>query len=196
MSDSPQSWRDLEQRVEAAAIEAELITGRHEETALRVGTLEMDLLSRRVTRDGTEMLIPNDRFMTEGLVNWSRSDRVVRFHAPFGVSYNTTNLKEVQELAVDAAKSVNRVVNFPAPVCNLMEYGDSSVNFDLRFWISDPMNGRANVTSELLLAIWDRFHEHGIEIPYPQRDLHLVSPEVIRFGQDAGTAPGGERADD
>ena len=127
------------------------------------------------TRDGTEMLIPNDRFMTEGLVNWSRSDRVVRFHAPFGVSYNTTNLKEVQELAVDAAKSVNRVVNFPAPVCNLMEYGDSSVNFDLRFWISDPQNGRANVRSDVLMALWDRLHEHNIEIPFPQRDLHVKS---------------------
>ena len=127
------------------------------------------------TRDGTEMLIPNDHFMTEGVINWSKSDRVVRLHAPFGVSYGTTDLRQVQQLAIEAAKCVERVVAHPSPVCNLMEYGDSSVNFDLRFWITDPQNGMANVRSEVLMGLWDRLHEHGIEIPFPQRDLHVKS---------------------
>lgn len=127
------------------------------------------------TRDGTEMLIPNDRFMSEGVINWSRSDRVVRLHAPFGIAYKTKDLRAVQQLAVDAAQAVERVVALPPPVCNLVEFGDSSVNFDLRFWISDPEKGLANVRSQVLLNVWDALAEHGIEIPFPQRDLYVKS---------------------
>jgi len=132
------------------------------------------------TRDGTEMLIPNDRFISEGVTNWSRSDRVVRLHAPFGVSYSTRDLKKVQQLAVDAASAVARVVDNPKPVCNLIAYGDSSVDFDLRFWIEDPEAGLANVRSEVFMGVWERLHEHNIEIPFPQRDLHLrtMSAEI------------------
>lgn len=125
------------------------------------------------TRDGTEMLIPNDRFMTEGVINWSRSDRIVRLHAPFGVSYSTSDMRFVQNLAREAAAEVDRVMDNPGPVCNLIEYGDSSVNFDLRFWITDPQNGMANVRSEVLLGLWERLRENDIEIPFPQRDLHV-----------------------
>ena len=125
------------------------------------------------TRDGTELLIPNDRFMTEGVINWSRSDRVVRLHAPFGVAYSTTDLRRVQELAVKAAGMVVRVVRQPAPVCNLVAFGDSSVDFDLRFWIRDPQNGMANVRSQVMIDLWRLLHEEGIEIPFPQRDLNL-----------------------
>lgn len=127
------------------------------------------------TRDGTEMLIPNDRFMTEGVINWSRSDRVVRLHAPFGVAYATEDLVRVQELAVKAAAMVVRVVKQPGPVCNLIEFGDSSVNFDLRFWIRDPQNGMANVRSQVMIDLWRLLKEDGIEIPFPQRDLHVKS---------------------
>jgi small-conductance mechanosensitive channel len=127
------------------------------------------------TRDGMELLVPNERFMTEGVVNWSRSDEVVRMHAPFGVSYRTKDLRLVQALAREAASAAKRVVEAPAPVCNLIGFGDSSVDFDLRFWIRDPANGIANVRSEVLMGLWERLHEHGIEIPFPQRDLHLRS---------------------
>jgi small-conductance mechanosensitive channel len=130
------------------------------------------------TRDGTELLIPNDRFMTEGVINWSRSDRVVRLHAPFGVAYSTPDLRRVQELAVKAAGMVVRVVRQPAPVCNLVGFGDSSVDFDLRFWIRDPQNGMANVRSQVMIDLWRLLKEDGIEIPYPQRDLHLKSLPV------------------
>lgn len=133
------------------------------------------------TRDGTELLIPNDRFMTEGVTNLSRSDKVVRMHAPFGVSYRTGDLKLVQQLAIDAAKAASRVIDTPAPVCNLVEYGDSSVNFDLRFWITDPQNGMANVKSEVLIGLWERLHENNIEIPFPQRDLHLKSVDAAAY---------------
>lgn len=125
------------------------------------------------TRDGTELLIPNDHFITNGVINWSRSDKIVRLHAPFGVSYGQRDLKTVQQIAQEAAKSVKRVVSDRDPVCNLMEFGDSSVNFDLRFWIADPQNGLANVRSDVYLAVWEALHEAGVEIPFPQRDVYI-----------------------
>lgn len=125
------------------------------------------------TRDGTEILIPNDRFITEGVTNWSRSDKFVRLHAPFGVAYGTEDLKLVQQIATEAAAAAGRVVETPSPVCNLVEFGDSSVNFDLRFWIIDPQNGMANIRSEVLMGLWERLREHDIQIPFPQRDVHI-----------------------
>lgn len=139
------------------------------------------------TRDGTELLIPNDHFINNGVINWSHSDRIVRQHAPFGVSYATRDLRAVQTLAIEAAKTVARIVPDKEPVCNVMEFGDSSVNFDLRFWISDPENGLANVRSDVYLAIWERLHEAGIEIPFPQLDLHVkqVPDRLERARSDA-----------
>ena len=125
------------------------------------------------TREGTELLVPNDRFMNEGVVNWSRSDRVVRIHAPFDVSYRTENLEAVQQLAIDAAKAVDRVVEEPAPICNLMAIGKSSIEFDLRFWISDPEEGLTNVRSDVLMGIWNGLKQANIEVPFPQQDLHI-----------------------
>lgn len=125
------------------------------------------------TRDGKAHLIPNDRFIEEGVINWSHSDRIVRLHAQFGVGYGTADLRLVKKAAEEAAATVERVLKTPAPLCNLVEFGDSRVNFDLRFWINDPANGVANVTSQVMLALWDRLKELGVEMPWPQRDLHI-----------------------
>lgn len=127
------------------------------------------------TRDGTAHLIPNDKFIEEGVTNWSHSDRVIRLHAPFGVSYSTKDLRGLAKKAEETAVGVDRVLKTPAPRCNLMEFGDNSVNFDLRFWINDPANGTANIRSDVLMAVWEMLAEMGIEIPFPQRDLHLKS---------------------
>ena len=67
-------------------------------------------------------------------------------------------------------------------------YGDSSVNFEIRAWIRDPKNGIANVKSAVLLALWDSFKAHGITIPFPQRDVHLIP--MPGEGQAASGAPG------
>lgn len=137
------------------------------------------------TRDGKSHLMPNDRFIEEGVINWSHSDRIVRLHAQFGVSYDTRDLRAVKKAAEETAVSVERVMKSPSPMCNLVEFGDSSVNFDLRFWINDPANGVSNVTSQVMLAIWDRLHEMGVQIPFPQRDVHIVSaPEGFGAGRD------------
>ncbi len=132
------------------------------------------------TRDGTAHLVPNDIFINEGVTNWSHSDRVVRLHAPFGVSYGTKDLRTLAKRVEETALGVERVLKTPTPRCNLMEFGDSSINFDLRFWINDPANGSANVRSDVLMAIWDLLAELQIEVPFPQRDLHIKSaPEGL-----------------
>ncbi len=127
------------------------------------------------TRDGKAHLLPNDRFIEEGVINWSHADRTVRLHAQFGVAYATADLRAVKKAAEETAATVERVLKTPAPMCNLVEFGDSRINFDLRFWINDPANGVANVTSQVMLALWDRLRVMGVEMPYPQRDLHLKS---------------------
>ncbi|MEM6649431.1 MAG: mechanosensitive ion channel domain-containing protein [Pseudomonadota bacterium] len=127
------------------------------------------------TRDGHEHLVPNSIFIDEGVVNWSHSDRVVRLHAPFGVDYSTRDLEAVARMAEEVCQTIPRVVSDPKPRCNLMNFGESSVDFDLRFWITDPANGTANVKSDVMMAIWDELHARDINIPFRQLDVHIKS---------------------
>ena len=100
-----------------------------------------------------------------------------------------SDVRQAMELCIEAAKGVERVLETPTPVCLLKGFGDSSIDLELRFWIRDPRNGTANVRSEVMLGIWDRFREHAIELPFPQRDLHipdlekLVEQVATRFSQ-------------
>ncbi|AZO32923.1 MULTISPECIES: mechanosensitive ion channel domain-containing protein [Mesorhizobium] len=123
-----------------------------------------------VTRDGREYLIPNEDFITQRVINWSFSDNLVRLDVDFGVSYDADPHK-VSELAIEAAISVGRVEADRRPVCWLTGFGDSSLNFVLRFWIHDPQQGLTNVRGKVLLALWDTFKKNGIGIPYPHREI-------------------------
>lgn len=125
------------------------------------------------TRDGREILIPNEDFVTQQVINWSYSDNKMMLKSLFGVSYDS-NPHHVREVAVAAALKVPRVLHDPAPVCYLEEFGDSSLNFSLRYWIADPNNGIVNVRAPVMLALWDAFKEAGIEIPYPVRDVRIT----------------------
>ncbi len=127
-----------------------------------------------ITRDGSEHLIPNEELITQRVENWSYSNDMVRLRIPIGISYNSDPRVAI-ELCKEAAEMVPRVILTPEPRCQVVRFGDSSVDLELRVWIEDPQNGRGNVISEVLLGVWDRFHENGIEIPFPQRDLHLRS---------------------
>ena len=135
-----------------------------------------------ITRDGSEYLIPNENLVTGQVENWSHTNNLVRLKLPVGVHYKSDVHKAIA-LCLEAADEVDRVLKDPKSVCLLKGFGDSSVDLELRFWINDPMNGRANVMSQILLKIWDKFHQHDIEIPYPQRDLHVrsVDPELSEF---------------
>ena len=123
-----------------------------------------------VTRDGREYLIPNEDFITQRVINWSFSDNLVRLDVNFGVSYDADPHK-VRQLAIEAAMSVGRVETDRQPVCWLTDFGESSLDFVLRFWIRDPQQGLTNVRGKVLLALWDIFKENGINIPYPHREI-------------------------
>ncbi len=146
-----------------------------------------------LTRDGVEILIPNELLITERVENWSYSDRNVRFKIPIGVSYHS-DVDLAMKLCLEAAADVPRVHDDPKPVCLMKGFGDSSVDLELRVWVDDPEAGRGNVQSAVLLNVWRKFHEHGIEIPFPQRDLHIKSSEApitVRTAPSGGPAEGG-----
>jgi small-conductance mechanosensitive channel len=140
-----------------------------------------------LTRDGIEHLIPNEELITTRVENWSHTQNLLRIRKTIGIHYKS-DVRKAIALCLEAADETPRVLKDPAAVCHLREFADSSVNLEVRFWIDDPMNGRANVVSALQLGIWDKFHEHGIEIPYPQRDIHFRSP-LLRSSSDED--PGG-----
>ncbi len=128
-----------------------------------------------VTRDGTEYLIPNEDLITGQVVNWSFSDSNVRLKVPVGVAYDTPDVRRALEVMATAASGIPRVLDSPAPVALFRGFGDSALDLELRFWVADPQNGVANVSSEVGLAVLDALRAEGIQIPFPQRDLHLVS---------------------
>ena len=137
-----------------------------------------------VTRDGREFLIPNEDFITHEVINWSFSDKYVRLDVDFGVSYDS-DPHDVTRIAIAAAGSVGRVdAARRPPVCWLTEFGDSSLNFKLRFWITDPQQGLTNIRGKVLMALWDAFKENDINIPYPHRELIVRTPISVTSAKD------------
>ncbi len=130
-----------------------------------------------VTRDGREYLIPNEDLITGQVVNWSHSDEFVRLDLNFGTSYGDDPHK-VRDTAVRTVKSVKRVLSGGKhePVCHITGFGDSSVDYVLRFWIKDPTAGLTNIRGNVYLALWDAFKAQGISIPFPQREVRLLGP--------------------
>jgi len=131
-----------------------------------------------VTRDGKEYLIPNEDLITNQVVNWSHTNDFVRLDIFFGTAYGDDPHK-VRALACKAAASVDRVLTIRPPVCHIVGFGDSSVDYILRFWITDPTGGLTNIRGNVYLALWDIFKENNISIPFPQREVKLLgdSPE-------------------
>jgi small-conductance mechanosensitive channel len=130
------------------------------------------------TRDGKEFLIPNEDLITQRVTNWSYSNDLIRLHVKVGISYQSDPHAAIR-LALEAAREVPRVLAEPPPNCLLVNFGDSTIDLELRCWICDPVNGTANVRSALMLRIWDLFQANGIELPNPQRDITLRNPEAL-----------------
>ena len=126
-----------------------------------------------VTRDGREYLIPNEDLITGQVVNWSHSNDFVRLDIHFGTAYHD-NPHEVRRIAIEAALSVDRVLSNRNTVCHIVGFGDSSVDYILRFWIKDPTGGLTNIRGNVYLALWDAFAENGISIPFPQREVKIL----------------------
>lgn len=123
-----------------------------------------------ITRDNKEYLIPNEDFVTQPVINWSYTNKSIRVETKFGVDY-ASDPHLIKKLAIEVATNTKRVVAEPKPVCHLVEFGDSSLNFVLRYWIEDAENGVTNTKGDVMLGLWDVFKEHDIEIPFPHRVL-------------------------
>jgi small-conductance mechanosensitive channel len=134
-----------------------------------------------VTRDGREFLIPNEDLVTQRVISWSHSNDRIRLDVPFGVSYGS-DPHAVRKLATEAASGIPRILASPEPVCHLTKFADFSLDFMLRFWIRDPIDGITNVRGAVMLALWDAFKREGIEIPYPVRDLRVSTPLHVVVG--------------
>lgn len=144
-----------------------------------------------VARNGVEYLVPNETFITEPVINWSYSNRFVRIDVNFGVSYDS-NPHDVRRIAVETVQKVPRVQHMQQPVCHITGFGDSSIDFVLRFWIEDPQDGVTNIRGNVFLALWDAFKEAGIAIPYPHREVIIKPPQGAQslFG---GSLPDSEK---
>ena len=135
-----------------------------------------------LTLEGKEYIIPNEDLITQKVINWSYSDNLVRTSVSVGVSYNS-NVEKAMELLEKSIDKIDRILSNPPPKIFLNEFGDSSVNIEVKFWIRDPENGINNIKSEVNKNIWSLFKENNIEIPFPQQDIHFksLSPQVKEF---------------
>ena len=118
--------------------------------------------------------MPNETLIGSVVQNQTYSDSRMRLATTVGVAYNS-DLDRVMRLMTDVASAQARVLADPAPRVMLTQFGDSSINLELGFWIADPEEGRGNVLSDINLGIWRSFRENGIEIPFPQREVRLLN---------------------
>jgi small-conductance mechanosensitive channel len=96
----------------------------------------------------------------------------------FGVDV-ASDPHQVQKVAIEAVAAVPRILKTPAPVCHFIGFGSKALDFSLRFWINDPIEGSTNVKSAVLLALWDAFKREGIDIPSPVQDMRLRGPVQV-----------------
>lgn len=122
---------------------------------------------------GLEALIPNETIITSTVLNHSFSDRKVQITLPIQVSY-ATDLDAAREIMVNVAKNNPRAQQHPAPGALITGFADSGINLELGVWVDDPEKGVARLRSELYAGIWQAFREHGIEIPFPQREVRVI----------------------
>ena len=139
--------------------------GEVKELGLRATTVQ--------TFDNAEIVIPNSQLITGSVMNWTLAEKKVRVRVPVGVSYGS-DISKVLEILLTCANENPLVLSTPKPVALFLAFGASSLDFELRAWIAD-FNDKLSTLSELNQDIEYEFSLAGIEIPFPQRDLHLRS---------------------
>jgi small-conductance mechanosensitive channel len=127
-----------------------------------------------ITNDNISVIVPNSQFIDNTVINWSHNDDKTRFRFPVGVSYNE-DPGRIRTLLMEVARENKGVLSDPPPVVLFEGFGDSSLNFELMVWTSEYTNMPMILKSQLYFAIFEKFKQHQIEIPFPQRDLHLRS---------------------
>ena len=146
-------------------LEVDGLTGSVKQIKLRTSLIR--------TRDGIYMVIPNSRIVNEKVVNWSADNKITRFNIMVGVAYGSDTDK-VKNLLLDAATNHEKVMKRPSPVVFFDDFGDSALMFDLHFWVVDTWNIEST-KSDIRFEIDRVFRENKISIPFPQRDIHMIS---------------------
>jgi len=129
-----------------------------------------------LTLDKVMIIVPNSRFLQDEVINWSHSDPVSRLQIPVGVAYGS-NIDKVKAALLDAARSHPEVLMRPWPEVRFEAFGDSALNFLLLVWIGDPKR-QPKIKSDLNYRIADSLARYRLEVPFPQRDLHVRSPQL------------------
>ena len=125
-----------------------------------------------LTNDNIAVIVPNTNFVERTVVNWSHHDRRVRFKIPVQVAYGT-DVRTAERLLIEVATANGDVLESPAPSVRFVEFGDSGLKLELRAWSTSLIQRKGLLISNLNFAIYAAFSEHGIEIPFPQRVVHL-----------------------
>jgi small-conductance mechanosensitive channel len=145
-------------------IEVGGVAGQVEKISLRSTTV--------ITNDNIAMIVPNGEFISSTVTNWSHRDDKTRFRIPVGVHYNS-DVHLVEKALLEAASECEDVLKNPGPAVRFLEFGDSSLNFELRVWSVTIYKHPNLVRSKVNFLIWDKFKKYDIEIPYPQQDLYI-----------------------
>ena len=140
------------------------VAGQVREISLRSTTV--------ITNDNMAIIVPNADFITQRVTNWSYEDPRVRFRIPFGVAYGT-DLPKLRKLMLEVADEHPKALKDPQPELFFVGFGDSSLNFELAVWSSESTLSPRQFRSDLFFAIEKKLRESGIEIPFPQQDLHV-----------------------
>ena len=126
-----------------------------------------------ITRDDVEVIIPNSKFTTENVTNWTHNSIRTRFNIDVGVAYGS-DVKLVEKLLLQAAKENKLVTKENPPIVHFIDFGESSLDFKIYFYSEDNFRIE-KIKSDLRFAIDKKFRENKVTIPFPQRDLHLKS---------------------
>lgn len=128
--------------------------------------------SRILTRDNIEMIVPNSKLVSETVINWSYNDPKTRFFLKVGVAYGS-NVNLVKKILMEVADTHSLVLKKPTPIVLFSDFGDSSLNFELGFWTHKSLKHRL-ILSDLRYVLDKKFRENNIQIPFPQRDVHII----------------------
>ncbi len=124
------------------------------------------------TNDNIAIIIPNSSFISSNVINWSHGDSKVRFRIPVPVAYGS-DVREVERLLMEVANENENVLEDPPPRVIFKGFGDSSLDLELRVWSSRLLHRRGVLISQINFAIFEKFKANGVQIPFPQRDVHL-----------------------
>lgn len=148
-----------------------------------VGTINGDVIRIAIrsttvrTNENINIIIPNSEFVSKQVINWSHTDRNVRISIPVGVSYRS-DPKQVRDVLLKVAEHHPAILEKPAPDVIFHEFGSSSLNFELRVWTRTHIQIPKILRSEMNYRIFDELKQNGIEIPFPQRDIHFRSTDI------------------